>query len=217
MGCLFVPDDARALRRAFHGTMPIARRTAHDPSAGTRIVPPSRTEPPVPHQPDLYRILHFPAESQISSFRRFSRCPGKVGVPHGLAQRTRTTGPLPFLRGPHPLSTSAPCAPTWDNFWDNSFRHTPAFSAMKSGRLFRNTVKLRHLAGPSPYPHPNGVQGVAGSNPAVPNAHKGMASKHLDRVTEPSLALEGVAGRATRNCVQRHSHSSGEAARHHHS
>ena len=25
----------------------------------------------------------------------------------------------------------------------------------------------------------NGVQGVAGSNPAVPNAQKGMASKHL--------------------------------------
>ncbi len=58
----------------------------------------------------------------------------------------------------------------WDNFWDTLIWQTPVFRLLKSGRLFRDIKDSQQLAGLCQLLPTHGVQGVAGSNPAVPTA-----------------------------------------------
>jgi hypothetical protein len=56
----------------------------------------------------------------------------------------------------------------WCSFWCSFSRQMPALVKGKSGADARFPSKSRHVVGFLCAREPNGVQGVAGSNPAVP-------------------------------------------------
>jgi hypothetical protein len=80
----------------------------------------------------------------------------------------------------------------WCSLWCSFSRHNPAFRRNSTTSRHSDAIENRRLSVLSHPSEPNGVQGVAGSNPAVPIRQSTARKSHGDTVLERS-ALHGVA------------------------